>query len=787
LVGNRDLSHPLDLETTRFLRLTVDTTQATVDCAANANNPKAVTLEEIKQAINTAFNGREIASDDSGHLRLRSPTTGQASQLVLEPYTSADARPLLLGSVESVTQGQEAAPAVITSKTDLASSVRLDQRRSIRLAVDGQRPVDIDVAGAAPATTFADEIAVAINAVYPNVASVTKDGKLQLTSPIRGETSRLSLLPCRYLELIEYPPQAMQAPDRAVRHGDRWSITNDGVADATAEIQILAPQGTVGPTLTNSTIGWRVRLSTLVDAGERVRLQPDARVGLTAVVTAADGKTTRSVPSSQILVGPVGAQVWVPFQNSHPLRQDSNSHSLQLNNPLAASIVRLRALDADISHPQIRVTVRDSALTTVHVEDTADGDSVRWGRVQRQADRLQLVDATGAAIAYLQPGPNIDLSAYQDRAAIVRGQLYSDEPAVMVVHQISALFDVTVANAASESNSEEYLGVTIGGSDITYCSSLVYRINTRSQLVLADDLNKSRVLTLPCGKSDWLYLDCYSSRFNQAKFNRAKFAGNVSACTERGVFDVSRLTTSPAKPGSPAVLPEPFAAVFTAASTIVDPPVIVSVQWLSHRPGSFHVNLPADLPARFGGRFNQARFSQEKDKPELYVGAVTEETGNKEFDAAHSIVRLINPQTDPATPGSNLVRVEILENTINPPLGWEAIALPFRKPQHLTLGNEQQAAQIYLKEVGLNRLIKLQAIAPGTWGNDITVSFRQSGQAMYDIAISYKASRFENARQLAKGNPLPALTQDLLQPGAIGLLQAKAAGVQIEVTRDAVF
>lgn len=785
-VTGKELSSPIDLETTRFLRLTVDTTQATVDCAARANNPKAVTPEEIKNAINAAFNA-EIASVESGHLRLRSPTTGQASKLVLESHTSADVRPLLFGSVEPVAQGQEATPAVITSKTDLASSVKLDRRRSIRLAVDGQRPVDIDVAGAAAATTFADEIAAAINAVYPNVASVTSDGKLQLASPTNGETSRLSLLPSRYLELIEYPPQVMQAPDRSVRHGDRWSITNDGVADATAEIQLLAPQGTVGPTLTNSTIGWRVRLFTLIDAGERVRLQPDARVGLTAVITAADGKTTRSVPSSQILVGPVGTRVWVPFRDNQPLRHDSNSQiTLQLNNPLAANIVRLRALDSDTSHPQIQVTVQDSTLTDMHIEDTVDGDSVRWGRVQRQADRLQLVDATGATIAHLQPGPHIDLSAYENRAAIVRGRLYSDETAVMVVHQISALFDVTVGNAVSGSDPEPYPGVTIG-SDITPHTSLSYQINIRSQLVVADDLNKGSVLTLPPGKSDWLYLDCYSSRFDQAEFDRARFAGEVCACTERGVFNVSRFTGLPAKPSSHEDLPpEPFAAVFTATRTIVDPPVIVGVQWLSHRPGSFQVNLPADLPARFGGRFNQARFSQEKDKPELYVGAVTEETGNPEFDAAHSIVHLINPQSEPTTSGSNLVRVEILENTINPPLGWEAIQLPFRKPQHLTLGNEQQPAQIYLKEEGLTRLIKLQAIAPGAWGNDITISFRQSGQAMYDIAIRYNASRFENARQLAKGNPLPALTQDLLQPGAIGLLQAKAAGVQVDVTRDGI-
>ncbi|NJL10586.1 MAG: hypothetical protein HC908_11635 [Calothrix sp. SM1_7_51] len=61
---------------------------------------------------------------------------------------------------------------------------------------------------------------------------------------------------------------------------------------------------------------------------------------------------------------------------------------------------------------------------------------------------------------------------------------------------------------------------------------------------------------------------------------------------------------------------------------------------------------------------------------------------------------------------------------------------------------------------------------------------RSSGSAMYDVTITYKASRFENARQVVLGDPLPAITEDLLKPSAIGILQAKAAGVRVEVSRD---
>ena len=62
---------------------------------------------------------------------------------------------------------------------------------------------------------------------------------------------------------------------------------------------------------------------------------------------------------------------------------------------------------------------------------------------------------------------------------------------------------------------------------------------------------------------------------------------------------------------------------------------------------------------------------------------------------------------------------------------------------------------------------------------------------MYDVSIIYEGARFENARKVALGKDLgdpsldlPSQVQKLLQPGPIGVLQAKAAGVRAEVTRD---
>lgn len=609
VTGIRDLSSGADLQIARFLSLAVDGQPAVdVDCVAQAADPGAASLDEIAAAINMALEA-ETASHDGMHLILKSPTSGRAGRIILEPYTSGDARHILLGEVEDVTTGSAPAPAVITGEVDLLTSVDLSQRRLIRLAVDGSRPVDIDVAGAAPATTFLDEIVEAINAVFPDLTTATEDDRLQFKSPTVGEGSRLSLLPLRHLEVVEYPPEPAEMPARSVRHGDGWSVVNDGAADVFAEVQLTAAQGAVGPTLVNAALGCRVRLLTILAVGETARLWRDPRLGLRATILSSDGKV-RPVPGSEILAGP--------------------------------------------------------------------------------------------------------------------------------------------------------------------CFS---------QLVKAKELNKGTVLTLPRGQSEWIYGDCHSSRFNQAHFNAARFAGG--RCDDRGVFNVSRFAHAP---------PEPVAAVFASAEPLPDPAVEVVFCWPSHRPGAFCVNLPADLPARFGGRFNEARFGQKKDTPELYEKVVTEPSDDPDY-----LVAGING-------ASTLVGASVVPRV---PLGWEAVTMPFRKPEFLTLGAEDAPARLYLTEEGIEGFIKVEANENGAWGNKIAVTGRQSGPAMYDVAIIYQGSLFENARQVALGKgpqpqaprcqkekagsaaqqvapdrDLPTLIQDLLQPGPIGVLQAKAAGVRNDVSRD---
>src|SRR5690606_15863572 len=259
--------------------------------------------------------------------------------------------------------------------------------------------------------------------------------------------------------------------------------------------------------------------------------------------------------------------------------------------------------------------------------------------------------------------------------------------------------------------------------------------------------------------STWRFLDCYGPRFDYARFDQATFPGGT--CPERGIFNISHFAQTP---------PDPVAPVFVSLHDRPDPPVRVEQSWVIYRPGAFTVRLPADLPPRFGGRFNQDRFGQGHNKPELYERAVTEPPSS---DPPY-IVAWLNEQ-------SSLVEAQIVNRV---PLGWQAVALPFREPRLLTLGDEHNPAQIYLTDTGIPGFLRLQAREPGEWGNQIAVAARASGPAMFDFSVYYAGVPFENARQTVLGQPLSELTLEALQPGPAGVLQAKAAGVHVQVVRE---
>lgn len=576
ITGSPDLSLGSDLQLQRFLSLGVDgQPPQAIDCAAGAADAAAVNPAEIVAAINSQAGGT-IAAEIAGRLQLTSPTAGAASRLVLAPSVGNDAAERLFGPGLNSAQGKAPAPASLCGQVDLRQPIDLSQRQTIRLAVDGGRPVDISVAGTAAGTTFGDEIVAAINAVLPSLAQLNDEGELQLTAPTAGEGSRIALLPLRYLELIEYPPKP-RSERRGLRHGEGFALRNDGAAEVDARVEFFAPQGVVGPGLVNLASGMQVRLLTVLAPGEGARLWRDPALGLLAARIHLDG-SVESLPAGTIFT------------------------------------------------------------------DSAQG--------------------SGSA---------------------------------------------------------------------------------------------AEALRVMRGRSRWLFLNCHASRFDSAEFDADPFAGGP--CRSIGIFDVSRFA-DPVKPKLTAV----FGPIRHP-----EPTVEVELTWKEHLPGAFTVNLPADLPPRFGGRFNQARFALPGEKPELYAMTVTEPVSDADYLPA-----LLNTR-------STLVKAQVVPSV---PLGWQAVPMPFRKPRPLTLGSEAQLARLYLAEEGFDGFLELEAKLPGAAGNSITVTARKVGPALFDVSVSFAGARFENARQLVLGEPLPALTEQLLRPGPVGLLQAKAAGTRAAVTRD---
>mgnify|MGYP001393673464 CR=1 FL=1 len=764
VIGRQDLSGGVDLRVIRFLRLGVNgAAPVDVDCLLpNVGDETAVTPDEIVAAINAALKAK-IAAHDGQFLSLTSPTTGQNSRLVLAAHSSGDARAVLFGGVPDETTGADPAPAIIEGAANLLTPVNLSRRSRIRIAVNGGVPADIDVAGGFPPTTFADEIAAAVNAVFPDMASVTADNHLRLTAPTAGQDSHLELLPLRTLDVIEYPPITQTLPPQPVTHGGRWSADNTGAAAGYAAVSITAPLGVAGPTLVNEALGWQVRLLVALGKGETARLWvADGRLHA-AIRNPQSAIRNRNVRGDQILVGPLGGQTWVPFDGVWQLSGDAEGPpALQLNNPFADNIVQLTARQAVQPGNGVSVRVTEAEIQPIALDPVRDdGQMVAVnGRLHLTDTGYQLLDASDQFRADVRPGANVNLEDFAGRVVHLHATIHADAQPLLIAQEIEALFTVSL-NFAPESGdpvAEAYAAVTIGG-DPASPHALARRIGERpSALVRAASFPKATVLSLPQGRTTWRYLDCYGPRFNHARFDEARFPGGV--CLDRGIFSVSRFANNP---------PEPVAAVFTSVDDLPDPQVEVGFAYGRYQPGAFLVRLPADLPERFGGRFNESRFGQGKDRPELYAQAVTDPPGDDFY-----IVELLNKQ-------SALVEAQIVPRV---PLGWQPVAMPFREPQPLTLGDPATPAQIYLTSEGIEGFLRIQAREPGAFGNNIAVAARSSGPAMFDFSVIYEGVPFENARQTVLGKPLAALTTESLEPGPVGVLQAKAAGVSVRVIRE---
>ena len=69
---------------------------------------------------------------------------------------------------------------------------------------------------------------------------------------------------------------------------------------------------------------------------------------------------------------------------------------------------------------------------------------------------------------------------------------------------------------------------------------------------------------------------------------------------------------------------------------------------------------------------------------------------------------------------------------------------------------------------------------------------RFAAPAIFDLTVSHAAARFECARVIALSGrvlkpgevPLPTLAAEVIKPGPVGAVQAKAAGIHATVKRE---
>lgn len=790
VVGEPDLSHGIDLREGSYLRIAVDGDPARdVDCAGPRS--RATLLEEVVAEINTKL-GRPVASHDGRHLVLLSSTAGPESRIVFEPPRLADALDALLDVEPGTFRGRAATGVRFTSTVKLPDGADLPAGAAVALGVDGNPPVEIALPGGKRGLS---EIVLAINLALGADVARHDGSRLSLASPTQGSGSRLTFAQptgtdANALLLGFAPPRSYRGMDAEPA---RLAGTRDlsGGADLrTARTLRLAVDG--GPTRdANCSAGAAdprsAQLAEIVTAiNSAVGVDVASHAGGRLVLTSPTPGPVGSLKlehhglgdARRLLFGGVSDET-----RGEAAKPAVITGEVDLLRPvdlgrrrfLRVSVDGGRPVEVDVAGALPRQTFLDEVAAALNAE-------VPGLAAATPDDRLRLTSPTQGEGSRLEVLPlrYLEVQEYPPVAVEMARPARHGER-LSVVNRGAAATPLEIEIRAPHGAAGPGLASLTLGLEVRLLATLSAGEAAR---IWTDDVGQPRAevvspagtvralpqgqivvrplargvgaaLILPRGRTEWIYLECSGSRFDQADFDEDHFAGGD--CAEAGVFDVSRFGE----------------AVFGPAAS---PAVEVTLRWQSHRPGAFVVNLPSDLPSRFGGRFNEARFGIAPGKPETLPGVVTEPPGGE-----RDLVQLLNEGEPPELRASSLVRAG---RVLRVPIGFEAVKMPFRKAQFLRLGDDHQPARLYLTEAGMEGFLEIRAQEAGAWGNEVALVARPAGPGRWDVTVHFAGARFENARQTVLGAPLPDLAQDLLQPGPIGILQAKAAGIEARVTRD---
>jgi hypothetical protein len=467
----------------------------------------------------------------------------------------------------------------------------------------------------------------------------------------------------------------------------------------------------------------------------------------------------------------------VPFQGSRHLgtRKPGDPAALALVDTIANNVVVLTG--ASYKQPAVSVTEADSGASS-SPPASAGGKLELLGKLIVAGKSATLVDSKGATIANLRASGTVNLSDFSGQMICAVGTWYPDA-SLLSAGVIARLFDVKIGGMT-------FPAVTLDPRVVD--RSLTARISAlKPRPVLATDFAPSNALALPTGKTEWTLTQCNDSRFDSALFNVAEFSGGV--CNEPGIFDLSRFNQS----GDDQPMHRDRAIVrgLTRFAPLPDvPPLTVTATWQSHQPGAFSVKLPADLPPQFGARFNDAHFGTPAAKDATISDLVLEPPDDPNASGASAANYIVNALSNTPAGRSALIYAQAVAAV---PIGFEGQSVPFGSPRRRSLsgGKSGRPAAIYLQEHGVPGVIAIFARQEGPQGNNISISMRYAGPGAFDLTVSFAPASFESARAIAfAGRVLQAGEDPLSTAGAtgapvpIGVVQAKAAGIQAAVTRE---
>jgi hypothetical protein len=700
--GTADLSKGVDLPPGASVKIGIDAV-GPVEVTLNSGTTAVKrTLSEIVSALNDAFRGA-FASHDGRVMTLTSRERGEASMLVFETPTAADATAAVFGiRAPRLYQANEERPALVTSAKDLKDTTDLTERRFLRISVDGAAAavVDCAVAAADPSKATIEEIRSAINRVFNGLTHVA-DHRLVLRTPTKGSGSRIAL-------------QAHVSGDaRRLIFGEVPDETR-GTAGAPAEI--------VGDLSLSSPLN-------LVEH-HHMRLSVDgARPVEIAVAGATAGQTTLDEIVERINLVLPGVASCTP------------GRQLRLRGRIAGSNGTIAVV------PRRFIELLEFPIA----EERTDTGPLGSG------DRVTVVN-TGVAEAMAR----IELTSLHGTA----------EPG-LVNHRTGRRVTLNLALAAGDRARFE---PGDEGLRVTLISAIAEpRLLTHDEVRIEDTIPEpvGDFLALGRGATEWTFLECVGPRFDSARFEEEAYPGFPGQNV--GLFDLGRLD------GVLVVDQSVFAPV-----PLPPPSAALSFTWSRHQGGAFDLRLPAELPALFGGRFNEARFGVGVERKTVEIAEVGQAPVTQEARVAtrETYPRTVfKPDDDPDHFEKKLAASNLLEVSVkrtNVPIGFVARRAPFREPAFLRPGEFDGRARLFLTEPNSEALVELIAKEPpGEYGTRISVSMRPDGPGRYLLEVGFPGSRFECGRELVLGPAEGAATT-----AAPGILQAKAAGVRARVLRE---